>query len=416
VSSYPVAYKRGAHATPNVPGRGFPPPKPANLPGAPARRKVIPFPEQPQRPPPKPAPKKLPRLPRRLPLKIPGLYGLGFAAAYGIIYYGSGEEGEFPSTHLEARPGAIALNGWTVDLTCHNGPPTGMQPTGNMTTSCPTPSIVIPPVPGSYYNTFVTPSDVQDQAILWELNTHDKYPQYHQTEVSVWLSRPGGVTTEPEHDPDYTPPASVQPAPIYQPAYPPALDPMLNPIGRIVPRVELRRGFQPFREAIGHSRPYGYRFGSPPAFRRVPQVLGRIVTSAPGRTTSRSITAPSLSARGAGARRPPPRGTKEKKTAAQRAIARAAVIAFAATEWDDLIEAIHDALPKRYQSASNKPQDKALALWENLEHLDVPQAVVNVIYNQIEDAIVGRVSRAGNSALKDLSLSDGFSPIPGAAF
>lgn len=61
-------------------------------------------------------------------------------------------------------------------------------------------------------------------------------------------------------------------------------------------------------------------------------------------------------------------------------------------EVDDAISAIHDALPKEYQAKRKRPDYMLKALYRHWDKLDVNQAIVNLLANHVEDAIVGRIS------------------------
>ena len=96
---------------------------------------------------------------------------------------------------------------------------------------------------------------------------------------------------------------------------------------------------------------------------------------------------------------PPRRGEKETKFSGRLGgVHRFLVVwGMTPTEWLDFIDALYAALPghvrgdPRYHgSVANRVR----AIYENLDEIDVAQAIENVIYNQIEDAIIGRAQGA----------------------
>lgn len=104
---------------------------------------------------------------------------------------------------------------------------------------------------------------------------------------------------------------------------------------------------------------------------------------------------------------PPRPGTREKKGRMPVGLMRALGVAYQATEAADLADALFDALPKDIRKQVPKsgrarkgsrigegtpyatPWDKARHVWENLEHLDLSQAVINILKNHILDMIIG---------------------------
>lgn len=98
-------------------------------------------------------------------------------------------------------------------------------------------------------------------------------------------------------------------------------------------------------------------------------------------------------------RRPPPKDEKEKKGKTLVRIAQLAV--HAVGEGLDVLDAIHDALPKTVQAKAvfkggkwwnATPQAKAQALYQNFDQLDLNEAIVNLIVNHYVDQLVGKSS------------------------
>ena len=101
-----------------------------------------------------------------------------------------------------------------------------------------------------------------------------------------------------------------------------------------------------------------------------------------------------------------PKGAEKKGEAVSKGVWKLAKAAFEVTEAIDLLEAVHDALPEDCQNPAT-PQSMALALVTCFDRLDVNQAVKNVIYNQIEDAIVGYLGRGAGDVLESFGAIRG---------
>lgn len=107
--------------------------------------------------------------------------------------------------------------------------------------------------------------------------------------------------------------------------------------------------------------------------------------------------------------KPPPRGTREKKTSVNlgmHPLLKKAVGQF--TEGLDLVAVAYKALPDEYKlryPGSNyvwrfpPPHLQLKAVYDNIEHLDMQQFVIGFIGNQIEDRFYGMIGkRAGRHA------------------
>lgn len=94
----------------------------------------------------------------------------------------------------------------------------------------------------------------------------------------------------------------------------------------------------------------------------------------------------------------PKPGEKERKVRSNvpglfQILRRMRDAAYATTEGLDMLDAFYEALPKQYQVAKPRPQDKAKMLYRHWEKVDLNQALLNLIQNHVEDALVGRLSR-----------------------
>jgi len=87
--------------------------------------------------------------------------------------------------------------------------------------------------------------------------------------------------------------------------------------------------------------------------------------------------------------RRPPRGTKERKlkaTAGQRRLIGA--LTSMASEGFDLLDALHDALPKKLQGKDH-PKAKFEALYKHWDAVDMNEAFENIWRDQVEDRYYG---------------------------
>lgn len=116
--------------------------------------------------------------------------------------------------------------------------------------------------------------------------------------------------------------------------------------------------------------------------------------------------------------KPPPPKTHEKKGQVAAAVGAAVKVAFAATEAVDAMEALYEALPDDIKKRTPKsgrtrkgaligynqpfatPLDKALVLWRNLRHVNMSEAVKNLIINHIVDYVIGTGSAKGADKLR----------------
>ena len=91
---------------------------------------------------------------------------------------------------------------------------------------------------------------------------------------------------------------------------------------------------------------------------------------------------------------PPGRGEKQRK---KRGIWPPGIKGplNAATESADLIDAVHDALPERYQAPHDAtPQEKLRALYRHAKHISMPKAAFNIALAQAEDRAFGTIGKA----------------------
>lgn len=106
-------------------------------------------------------------------------------------------------------------------------------------------------------------------------------------------------------------------------------------------------------------------------------------------------------------RTPPPGGTKEKKLIGQLPPGFLKRFLSSATEVADFIDCIYKALPKNKQSPRDLPQDKLNKLYQYWEDVNVQQALLNCLQEQVEDYIFGRLGRLQATANRRLGVTTG---------
>lgn len=101
-------------------------------------------------------------------------------------------------------------------------------------------------------------------------------------------------------------------------------------------------------------------------------------------------------------RRPPERGERERKTLASGGIVSLLRYVNAATEAADAIEALWEAIPKNLRGKSKKVQDMTADLWKHWRSIDIRNAVINLIMNQIEDFAYGQIGKLSKTVKQEL--------------
>lgn len=91
-----------------------------------------------------------------------------------------------------------------------------------------------------------------------------------------------------------------------------------------------------------------------------------------------------------------PSGPRDRKMrGSTKALAILAEIAHTGTEAVDVVEALYDALPAQYRLKRSTQTQRARAVAQHWDRVDVAKALNGILYNGIEDAIVGRsIARA----------------------
>lgn len=118
---------------------------------------------------------------------------------------------------------------------------------------------------------------------------------------------------------------------------------------------------------------------------------------------------------------PPQKGTKERKTKAQKVMAKLFEEAMGLTEAIDLIDVLYDALPKEVRKKTPKtgvvsktgfnpgmkyvsPWDKAKAVFTHFGELDLPKAMAGVVANHFSDKAWGHLFRMQSKGWSNLGL------------
>lgn len=77
------------------------------------------------------------------------------------------------------------------------------------------------------------------------------------------------------------------------------------------------------------------------------------------------------------------------------------------TEFNDLVNCLHDALPRSMKSYQNAQSGRAAAVYRNFEHIDVSSALMGCLAEQIEDVIFGTLGKRAAQANRQLGLTGG---------
>lgn len=103
--------------------------------------------------------------------------------------------------------------------------------------------------------------------------------------------------------------------------------------------------------------------------------------------------------------RPPGRRVKERKlqgSARNRKLL--GLLLSGASEGFDLLDALHDALPKKYRAKADHPNAKFQALYQNWDKVDMNDAFENIWRNQVEDRYFGQKFGEMQDALSEAGL------------
>lgn len=151
------------------------------------------------------------------------------------------------------------------------------------------------------------------------------------------------------------------------------------------------RAFQPRPLRPGVSRPSGQ--ANPDLW---PLGEPGVLTVSPGRPSTLSPPV---------GRRPPGKGEKQKKVRPRYALLQGGISLV--TEGLDVIDALYDALPEQLRRRKRRAGQASLperieTLYDNFLDIDPEKAFTNLVVDQIEDAILGRIGqKLGKSAKRE---------------
>lgn len=176
-----------------------------------------------------------------------------------------------------------------------------------------------------------------------------------------------------------------------QPWSGPTLDAVANPITRSpgsgVPMVNLPnvswRNIH-LKNALAELRGEQVDITTPRPDNRANWLKGISITTQPGAPPTKGpVTPPGR----------PVKGVKERKykVFSSAAFEVAQEVFHALTEYEDLLDALYDALPKSIRAKYSKTiLGKGEAVWNNFGAIDFTDALVNIIFNEAEDNVLGR--------------------------
>lgn len=300
-------------------------------------------------------------------------------------------------------PGAVAqalrnkMPGWNLVSICPTGPIGGPMTSWQYATS--NPCSLLPD--GATFNFPVTniatgvrvygPSGRADQY------KHSGMALFSRPNTSVGVSSPKTI------------PVVYEPMPGYIPAY----DPNQIPIGQPVPtprplpyRVLPHRRENPFRAPseqpqrgpapVPRPRPQERPATRP---RPVPRPQGNAFPGVrPAPNPAIELFPVVRPVKGGHTFQPPPPGTKERKfILALDNGSMLGIVVNAVGETNDVLEALHDALPKGCQTGTT-PQAMAADILGCYQQMDLGKALYNLLANQLEDNVYGRLGRLAAAA------------------
>lgn len=105
-------------------------------------------------------------------------------------------------------------------------------------------------------------------------------------------------------------------------------------------------------------------------------------------------------------RKPPGPGVKERKTKVTPFVSISLGLVNFVGEGIDALQAVHDALPEKYQSKSPKPQDMAKAVYLHYDKINIGIAIMNLAIEQAEDHLYGVIGNANREASRNFFTGD----------
>ncbi|MBY5438861.1 hypothetical protein [Rhizobium leguminosarum] len=145
--------------------------------------------------------------------------------------------------------------------------------------------------------------------------------------------------------------------------------------------------------------------------RDVPETDG-FLGAEPGGKTIVPPRGPVLTIPGEPLPHPPGPGTKEKKARVSGGLIAIAQKAFhAITEYGDAVDALFDAIPKEKRCKTKSLVGKSWCVYLHLDDVDIGDAIVNLLWNQFEDEVIGTELFARNQKAAEARGSHGFTTL-----
>lgn len=258
------------------------------------------------------------------------------------------------------------------------------------------------PPPGGYFKCGVTDTVALPNAFGWwpgqcftvqpkpSTVYHPSVPWYHHVQrnsliIDRWNSLEAWYYPKaPEKNPVMFPPVlPLEPAPL---PLPPFMPDIYRPPGTRQP-LPLR---PPIRNRPAHPNPW------PDVPTRAPEwpTAGHDLGPPTG------VPAPLFA-------EPPPKGTKEKKGQGPGNVRKKlGQILSGYSEAGDLLDALHGALPEKYQKGKT-PLQKFMDLYNHADEIDIQKAVENLINNQVSDRYYGDFFKQVQEQFADAGLDLG---------
>lgn len=104
-------------------------------------------------------------------------------------------------------------------------------------------------------------------------------------------------------------------------------------------------------------------------------------------------------------RRPPPKGTKERKLKSPVYYRAIMSIFDLVTETMDVVNALYWAIPPNLRKKGyTSPVDKARAVYRHFGEIDLDTAIKNLMRNQLEDMLIGMQSKVSQAAMRNFGF------------
>lgn len=218
---------------------------------------------------------------------------------------------------------------------------------------------------------------------------------------------PGSVPIAPGNTPVPIAPSPISPGTPFDP-----MDIPLTPSPTVHPD-PLPLGPRPMRKRRDWSSPgEGREEGPPREARKRPREDRPRYRDPNQEITVRPRPGPATSAPGNPVRRPPKRVRERKlRTRSAQAFNLIRRVFEAAFEAVDIIDAIYEALPRNvrdwYGITRRDPVDRMWVIHRHWQTISLEEMVVNLVANEVEDYIYGRLGRVSQNVAQNLFLSTG---------